>query len=375
MIEVDVKLNVGAFSLEAAFANDAGITALFGQSGSGKSVTLNLIAGLMRPDKGYIRLDGEPLVDTEQGVFVPMHRRRIGLVFQDSNLFPHMSVKQNLLYGRWFAPRRAREIDFDAVIETLGIGPLLSRPPARLSGGERQRVAIGRALLSCPKLLLFDEPLAALDMRRKLEIMPLIERVRDEFKIPIVYVSHAIEEVVRLAACVVIIDAGRVKFIGDPSEAFGAVASQSTDDRFDRSSVLTTTVRGENAALGLTELKHSSGAIWIAGPAGPIGTEARVIVRATDVVLSLGPPHELSARSALSSTVSEIQFDGPLATVELALEGDGRLFATVTRGALNELELKPGSHVFALFKTAALDERSIGGVPAHISDSSAADLS
>ena len=209
MIEVDVKLKVGVFSLDVAFANGDGVTALFGQSGSGKSVTLNLIAGLMRPDKGYIRLDGRALVDTEQGIFVPMHHRRIGLVFQDSNLFPHLSVKQNLLYGRWFAPRREREIDFDAVIETLGIGKLLARPPARLSGGERQRVAIGRALLSCPKLLLFDEPLAALDMRRKLEIMPLIERVRDEFKVPIVYVSHAIEEVVRLAACVVVIDAGR----------------------------------------------------------------------------------------------------------------------------------------------------------------------
>jgi molybdate transport system ATP-binding protein len=363
MIEVDVKLKLGTFSLDVAFANSAGITALFGQSGSGKSVTLNLIAGLIRPDKGYIRLDGTALVNTEQGIFVPMHRRRIGLVFQDSNLFPHLSVKQNLLYGRWFARHREREIDFDAVVETLGIEKLLARPPARLSGGERQRVAIGRALLSCPKLLLFDEPLAALDMRRKLEIMPLIEQVRDEFKIPIVYISHAIEEVVRLAACVVVIDAGRVQSIGDPGEVFGTMASQTTEDRFDRSSILTTMVCGENTALGLTQLKHPSGIIWLAGPAGQIGSTARIIVKATDVVLSLAPPHNLSARSVLSGSVAEIQFDGPLATIEIALDGNGHLFATATKGAIDELEIKPGVHVFALFKTSALDERQVAVKP------------
>jgi len=195
--------------------------------------------------------------------------------------------------------------------------------------------------------------------------MPLIERVRDEFKVPIVYVSHAIEEVIRLAACVVVIDAGRVKSIGDPSEAFGTMASQTMEDRFDRSSVVTTTVCGENAALGLTELKHPSGTVWIAGPAGPVGGKARIIVKATDVVLSLNPPRDLSARSVLSGTVADIQFDGPLATIEITLEGDGHLFATATKGALDELELTPGAHVFALFKTTAIDERSIATAPPH----------
>ncbi|WP_026606834.1 molybdenum ABC transporter ATP-binding protein [Methylocapsa acidiphila] len=363
MIEVNVKLKVGTFSLEVAFANGAGVTALFGQSGSGKSLTLNLIAGLMRPDEGYVRVGGKTLVDTEKRIFLPTHRRRIGLVFQDSNLFPHMSVKQNLLYGRWFAPRREREIDFDAVVETLGIGKLLGRPPARLSGGERQRVAIGRALLSCPKLLLFDEPLAALDMRRKLEIMPLIERVRDEFKVPIVYVSHAVEEVVRLAACVVMIDAGRVKAIGDPAEVFGTMESQTSEARFDRSSVLTGVVRGESPLVGLTELEHPSGTVWLAGPAGPVGSTARIVVKATDVVLSLSQPRDISARSVLSGAVEEIQFDGPLATVEIALDGDGRLFATATKGAIDQLELAPGARVFALFKTTALDERNVAMAP------------
>jgi molybdate transport system ATP-binding protein len=362
MIEVDVKLTLGTFTLDVAFENGQGVTALFGQSGSGKSLTLGLIAGLMRPDQGYIKLDGEALVDVAQGVFVRMHRRRIGLVFQDSNLFPHLSVRQNLLFGRWFAPRGDREIDFDAVIETLGIGKLLSRPPARLSGGERQRVAIGRALLSSPKLLLFDEPLAALDMERKLEILPLIERLRDEFKVPMVYVSHAIEEVVRLAACIVVIEAGRVKAIGSPGEVFGAMATQSAEDRFDRSSVLTMKVCGANAAYGLTELKHPSGTVWLAGPAGPIGGEARIIINATNVVLSLQPPHNLSVRSVLSGSVEAVETSGPLATVEIALKGEGHLFAMATRHALDELGLELGSPVFALIKTSALDERKMGAV-------------
>jgi molybdate transport system ATP-binding protein len=359
MIEVDVRLKVGAFDLEVAFRNGESVIALFGQSGSGKSLTLNLIAGLLRPDRGRIILDSEALVDVERSIFVPMYRRRIGFVFQDSNLFPHLSVKQNLSFGRWFAPRRKREIAFNAVIETLEISKLLTRRAANLSGGERQRVAIGRALLSCPKLLLFDEPMAALDRQRKLEIMPLIEQIRDEFKVPIVYISHAIDEVVRLAATIVVIDAGRVKTIGQPSEVFGA---HPAEERFDRVSVLTVKVSGANAAYGLTELRHSSGTVWLAGPAGPIGGVTRVIVNATDVTLSLRPPCDVSTRSVLRGTIESIEIRGPLAMVTIALEGEGRLFATATRHALDELGLIGGVRVFALIKTSALDEGIIASI-------------
>lgn len=363
MIEVDVALTAGTFDLRVAFTNTTGITALFGRSGSGKSLTLSLIAGLARPTRGRITLDDRALVDTEQRVFIPMHKRRIGLVFQDSLLFPHLSVKQNLLYGRWFAPRTDRQIALDQVVDTLGIGHLLARQPGLLSGGEKQRVAIGRALLSCPKLLLFDEPLAALDMERKLEILPLIERLRDEFKIPIVYVSHALEEVVRLAALVVMIEAGKVKAIGPPTEIFEALPGETADDRFGLSSVLSVKVRGTDEDYGLTELVHPAGTIWLAGRAGAVGGMPRIIVKATDVVLAVEPPHHVSVRSCLAGTIDTVKENGPLATVVVTLDGAGHLFSVATRHAVKELGLVPGARVYALIKTAALDERKVGPGP------------
>ncbi len=360
MIEVDVTRTVGAFVLKVAFSNNHGITALFGQSGSGKSLTISLIAGLSRPDEGRIVLDGQVLVDTKAHIFVPPYRRRIGFVFQDSHLFPHLSVRQNLMFGRWFAPRNERGIAFDSVVETLGIGHLLKRRPARLSGGERQRVAIGRALLACPKLLLMDEPFAALDLQRRLQILPLIERLRDEFKIPIVYVSHALEEVVRLAGYVVVLEGGTVKAAGDPGEVFGPSAVQSAESRFDRSTVLTMQVGGEDEGYGLTELLHPAGTIWLAGPAGDRGSKVRIMVHATDVTLSAVQPRNLSVRSVLEGQVREVETEGALASVEIALNGGGRLFAMATRRAIDDLGLKPGDPVFALVKTVALDERTVG---------------
>jgi molybdate transport system ATP-binding protein len=363
MIELDVALKIKSFDLDVAFRNGEGITALFGPSGSGKSLTLNLIAGLMRPDRGTIMLDGRVLVDRKRGIFVAPHRRRIGVVFQDSHLFPHLSVHQNLRFGRWFAPRSERAIEFDSVVEILAIGKLLPRRPATLSGGERQRVAIGRALLCGPKLLLLDEPIAALDMERKLEILPLIERLRDEFAVPIVYVSHAIEEVARLANFIVVLDAGRIKATGGPGEVFGALGRDSAWPRFNRISVLSMTVCGKNATYGLTELSHPAGTVWLAGPAGPLGGQVRVVVKATDIVLAARPPHDLSVRSSLRGEIRSIEKNGPLAAVQIVLEGEGRLYAVTTRHALDELGLAPGARVYALIKTSALDERQVAAMP------------
>src|SRR5882757_5750511 len=230
-IDIDIGAARGAFALDVAFRADGGLTALFGRSGAGKSTVIAAVAGLIRPDRGRIAIAGATLFDAAAGVFVPPHRRRIGLVFQDAQLLPHLSVRQNLGYGRWFAPKSAPRLDFDLVTEVLGIAPLLARRPASLSGGERQRVAIGRALLAAPRILLMDEPLASLDAPRKREILPLIERLRDEFAIPILYVSHAVEEVGRLATQVVLIEAGQVKAVGAPEDVLGPVAGSPSDTR------------------------------------------------------------------------------------------------------------------------------------------------
>jgi len=360
MITVDVALKLGAFQLDVAFENEAGITCLFGRSGAGKSMTINLIAGLARPDRGRIVLDGRTLVDTRAGTFVPPHRRRVGLVFQDARLFPHLTVNQNLVYGRMFAGEAPERVMFDQVVETLGIGHLLRRRPSDLSGGEKQRVSIGRALLASPALLLMDEPLASLDVERKLEILPLIETLRDTFGVPIVYVSHAVEEVARLASRVVVMENGRVVTVGTVEEVLGPGLRDVGISRFARSSVLQGTVSAVDADYGLTEVAHPAGRIWLVGDAGPERREVRIVVRPTDVTLARDPGQTLSTRNILAGTVERIDTDdGAFAGVSVALDGQGHLFALATRKAIDELAIGAGDRVFALIKTAALDQRAV----------------
>ncbi len=209
MISVAARHALGEFALDFAFESDARVIALFGPSGSGKSTLLNVVAGLIRPQVGLVRVEGRVLTDTQAGTFVPPHRRRIGYVFQDTRLFPHLSVRRNLAYGRWFTSASERYASPEEIVALLGLGTLLDRRPPTLSGGEKQRVAIGRALLASPRLLLMDEPLASLDAARKAETLPYIERLRDELAIPVVYVSHSRDEVDRLADEVVHLEAGR----------------------------------------------------------------------------------------------------------------------------------------------------------------------
>lgn len=213
-ILVDVEHEQGAFRLAVAFSAPAGVTALFGRSGSGKTTLVRIVGGLVRPRHGRVVVGGETLVDTARGIVVPPHRRRIGYVFQEGRLFPHLTVRQNLLFGRWFAPRREPATEPGAIVDLLGLGHILHRRPGALSGGETQRVAIGRALLAKPRLLLMDEPLASLDDARKAEILPFIARLRDETRVPIVYVSHARAEVARLADTVVMMEDGRITAAG-----------------------------------------------------------------------------------------------------------------------------------------------------------------
>ena len=220
-LSVSVFQKRNGFTLDVAFESESPLTALFGPSGSGKTSVLNMIAGVLRPDRGLIALSGQVLTDTSNRIFVPPHRRRVGYVFQDAQLFPHLTVAQNIKFGQWFRRHEQSALPVDTVIDVLGIGNILKRRPATLSGGERHRVALARALLSSPQILLMDEPLAGLDDARRQETMGLIERVRDEFAVPIVFVTHNVDEVRRLASRVARIVDGRVTAIGTPTEVLG----------------------------------------------------------------------------------------------------------------------------------------------------------
>jgi molybdate transport system ATP-binding protein len=360
-LAVELALARGAFHLDVAFTAPPGLTALFGRSGSGKSTVIACLAGLARPDRGRITLDGETLLDTPRGRAVPAHRRRIGTVFQEARLMPHLSVRQNLAYGRWFARGRrdTAGLEPEAVIALLGIGHLLDRRPAGLSGGEGQRVAIGRALLSRPRLLLLDEPLAALDAERKSEILPLIERLRDVSAIPLVYVSHAVSEVARLADTIVVLEGGRVAAAG-PAEGILRRGDLGAFHAAEAGALLDMVVEADAPNSGLTLLSGRAGRLLVPRLAQAVGTGLRVHVPARDVLLSLDEPIGLSARNRLSGQVLALhpQADG---TVLVEVDcGGAVLSARLTRASVHELGLGPGRAVFAIVKSVAFDPHGMG---------------
>ena len=361
MLTVAVRHRLGDFQLDAAFEASGGLTALFGRSGAGKTSLANAIAGLIRPEQGRIAIDGEVLTDTAAGIFVPPQRRRVGYVFQEGRLFPHLTVRQNLLYGRWFAPKATRTTDLDQVVALLGIESLLARRPANLSGGEKQRVAIGRALLAGPRLLVMDEPLASLDEARKNEILPYIERLRDEAGIPIVYVSHAIAEVARLATTLVVISAGKVAAAGPTAAVMGRIDLFPLTGRAEAGALLTTRVAGHDENFGLTVLQTASGELRVPSLAAPLGTELRVRIRARDVMIAAEPPRGLSALNVLPGIVAEVgQGDGPIVEIRLDCAGDP-LIARLTRRSVETLGLEPGRTVYAVIKSIAFDHHAIAG--------------
>lgn len=357
MIEIDVALSRVDFALQVAFTAGSGITALFGESGAGKSTVLHLAAGLIRPDRGRIAVNGTVFTDTQSRTFLPPHQRRVGYVFQDALLFPHLNVRQNLLYGRWFTKPAEEAISLDQVTSLLGIGHLLDRRPTTLSGGERQRVAIGRALLAAPRLLLMDEPLAALDIERKREIIPYIQKLRDELNLPILYVSHAIEEVARLADRVILMAQGKVVGDGPPQQVLGPKAGPG-DDRFARISILTTVGPSYDPSYQLTEVTHPAGRITLPGRIAPGEGPIRLVIRATDVTLALTKPRELSIRTALPGKVAGFsEPQGAVVMVEVGLAGGEMLAAAVTRKAVDELGLGIGDQVWCLVKSVSIDDR------------------
>ena len=365
-LEVEIRHRLGKFLLDARFATDGGLIALFGRSGSGKTSIINVIAGLVRPDEGRVAIDGETLLDTTRGVCVPAHRRRLGYVFQEGRLFPHLTVRQNLLYGRWFAPPTKRHTDLDGVIDLLGLGALLERPPGRLSGGEKQRVAIGRALLADPRLLLMDEPLASLDEARKAEILPYVERLRDQARVPIVYVSHSVAEVARLASTIVLLSDGVVAAVGPTGEIMQRLDLFPLTGRADAGAIIEATVESHDERFGLTELRSRAGVWRLPRIDASAGTRLRLHVRARDVMLAKSAPTDTSALNVFAGVVAEMKAgEGPIVEIRLDCSGEP-LLARLTRYSVERLALAPGTPIYALIKSVAMDRRSLSG-PIHAS--------
>jgi len=351
---VEARQKLGEFVLDAGFASQGGVTALFGRSGSGKTSLIRIIAGLSKPDDGRLTVDGDVLLDTEKRVFVPKHRRRFGYVFQEGRLFPHLTVRQNLNYGGWFAPKAARGENFDRIVELLGIGALLDRRPGKLSGGEKQRVAIGRALLSAPRLLLMDEPLAALDDERKAEILPYLERLRDETSTPIVYVSHSVAEVARLADSVVMMKDGRVEAAGTPSEILGGSVFLSSDRR-DAGAVMTGIVETVDVAHRLATIRLSAALIVVPDAHVEEGRTVRVQIPERDVMVATQRPEGLSALNILEGVIASMEPDGEGMTRIRIRCGEDVVLARITALSAERLGLTPEKPVFAVIKTVALE--------------------
>ena len=356
-LEVAARIAYPDIVVDAAFTASDGVTALFGPSGAGKSTVVGMLAGLRRPDFGRIRIGGVVVFDSSAGVNLSPERRRVGVVFQEDRLFPHLSVESNLLYG-WKRRRRAeRRTDPGAVVALLGLGPLLRRRPATLSGGEKQRVAIGRALLADPRLLLMDEPLANLDAPRRAEILPFLERLRGETGVPIVYVSHNVEEVLRLADTMVLLAGGRTEAVGTVEDVLGRMDLAAWTGRDDAGSVFSAEV-GVADGDGLTPLVFSGGVLHVPAAGLAPGRRVRVRIHARDVALALDRPARISVLNVFPGTIAEVTpGDGP--EVNVLVNVGVPLWARVTRRSAADLGITPGREVFALVKAVAVDRASI----------------
>ncbi len=360
MVEVDIAIRRGDFAVELAFASNAPIVALFGRSGAGKSTVVNAIAGIARPQRGRIVVSGRTLFDSSRHIDLPPEARRVGYVFQDALLFPHMTVGANLAYGERLTPAAERFVERDRVVALLDLGRLLERRPAGLSGGERQRAAIGRALLASPRVLLMDEPLASLDAPRKAEILAYIELLRDELKLPIVYVSHALEEVTRLADHMVLIAEGRAIAQGAVADVLARAEMRPHTGRFEAGAVVEARVARHDERYGLTTLVFDGGELVVPNVDALPGEPVRARIRARDVSLALSRPAGVSIQNIFAARVVSISHEfGAIVDVSLAI-GATPLLARITRKAADELGLAPGGNVHAMVKAVSIDRRSVG---------------
>ncbi len=365
---IAVRRELPGFTLDAEFECGGGITALFGRSGAGKTTLVNLIAGLDVPDHGRIEINDQVLFDSDAGIDIPPERRRLGYVFQQPRLFPHYSVTGNLTYGMALVPPEQRTLGLDQVIALLGLETLLERRPHTLSGGEKQRVAIGRALLASPGLVLMDEPLANLDPERRGELLPFIESLRDDLNLPVFYVSHNADEIIRLADSAVLLDGGRVVASGPVEEVMSRLDLGPVGARDDPGAVLRATVRSHDTRYHLTELEVPGGTLWVAAIAAEPGSTLRVRILARDVAIALARPKDISTMNHFAGTVVEIHRlgNGAEANVLIALAGGeaslpgASLWSRITTRSLDDLGIEPGKEVFALVKAVAVDRSGLG---------------
>lgn len=357
-LEVRLRHALPGFTLAAEFTAPPGVTVLFGRSGSGKTTIVNAVAGLLRPDQGHVRVGETVLMDSATRRFLPPHKRGLGYIFQEGRLFPHLSVRQNLCYGRWFARGRATA-EPARVITMLGLENLLERRPTSLSGGEKQRVAIGRALLAGPRLILADEPLAALDEARKAEILPYFERLRDEVQVPILYVSHSASEVARLATTVIALQDGQVARQGPAAEVLGDPAVTPLGAR-EAGALLSARIKAHHTD-GLTELEAGGHALFLPRLPQAEGAPVRVRVAAHDVILSRGQPQGLSALNILPATVAGLRPGGGPGVIVSLDTPAGRLLARVTRRSAQALQLADGVACHAVIKAVSVAPGDIGG--------------
>ena len=359
-LDLNITKRLGTFTLDVGFTAPNGVTAVFGRSGAGKTTLINVVAGLSAPDSGHIALNDTPLFDAAQRINLPAHKRRMGYVFQDARLFPHMDVTQNLRFGLRHAPAGSTGPSLDEVADLLGLTDLMKRRPTDLSGGEKQRVALGRALLSRPKMLLMDEPLAALDGQRKDNILPYLERLKSGAAgLPILYVSHALDEIARLADQLVILSKGKIAASGSIFDVLADPTIVPLVGVRQAGAVLQATVM-EHGDDGISTLKTNAGTLELPGVAAPVGTLVRLHVLAQDVILSRTRPTGLSSVNILPVTVKSIRTgDGPGAAISLDAVGD-QLLARVTARAVQDLDLSEGVSCFAVIKATSIAATSIG---------------
>ncbi|MEN4658962.1 molybdenum ABC transporter ATP-binding protein ModC [Pantoea agglomerans] len=350
MLSLNVMQQQGDHVLEVDLQIPAkGITAIFGVSGAGKTSLINAISGLTQPQKGRIQLHDRLLFDAEQKIALPPEKRRIGYVFQDARLFPHYRVRGNLQYG--MAPKMKAQ--FDSLVSLLGLEVLLPRFPLSLSGGEKQRVAIGRALLTAPDMLLLDEPLASLDLPRKRELMPYLQKLAKQVEIPMLYVSHSLEEILQLADNVLVLDAGKVKAFGPLERVWSSSAMRPWLPVSELTSVLRVQVLEQHPDYPMTALSLGDQHIWVSRVNQPVKTPLRIRIASADVSLALQPPQHSSIRNILPAQVVELLEVGDQVEVKLRI-GISELWARITPWARDELGIRPDQWLYAQIKSVSV---------------------